>query len=254
MNPQPGYDLLRRKRPARRIAPLLPRQPCAPTRQVAVQPSFRLAAEPFDTAAFPGVADAGLAALDADAVDVYLRLMELAAAEKDWDAVQVPVMLCFAIYMLGTGYIAAKIDDFIPGLGSILYEVVGLTGHYTAFIRGVIEMADIIYFVAWTILFLVLNILYIDGRSRKGAKLIFTTSTAIALGIGLMGNWLISDISLGRFDVTEDKIFTVSDASVNILSTIDTPVQIKLYMTPKGIATPISKGLWTRRNILLSAI
>jgi ABC-type uncharacterized transport system involved in gliding motility auxiliary subunit len=146
----------------------------------------------------------------------------------------VTLLVCFAIYMLGTGFIAAKIDDFVPGLGSLLYEVVGLTGHYTAFIRGVIEMADIIYFIAWTILFLVLNVLYIDGRSRKGAKLIFSTSTAIALGIGLMGNWLISDVSLGRFDVTEDKIFTVSDASKNILSTIDTPVQVKLYMSPKA--------------------
>jgi len=145
----------------------------------------------------------------------------------------VTLLVCFSIYMLGTGFIAAKIDDFVPGMGSLLYEVVGLTGHYTAFIRGVIELADIVYFVAWTILFLVLNILYIDGRSRKGAKLIFTASTAIAMGIGLMGNWLIADVSLGRFDVTEDKIFTVSDASKNILSTIDTPVQIKLYMTAK---------------------
>jgi hypothetical protein len=41
-------------------------------------------------------------------------------------------------------------------------------------------------------------------------------------------------MSLLRLDVTEDKIFTISDASKNILSAVDTPVQVKLYVTPKS--------------------
>ena len=146
----------------------------------------------------------------------------------------VTLLACFVIYMLGTGFIAAKIDDFIPGLGTLLNDVVGLSSHFTAFIRGVIEVADITYFIAWTAILLFLNILYIDGRSRAGAKLVFAGTAAITIAIGLMGNWIIGDTSLGRFDVTEDKIFTISDASKNILSEIDTPVQIKLYISPKA--------------------
>lgn len=147
----------------------------------------------------------------------------------------VTLLACFLIFMVGTNFIAAYIDSALPGvgLGTLLNKVVGLSGHYTAFIRGVIEIADIIYFVAWTSIFLFLNILYIDGRSRAGARVIFTTAVTIALAIGLMGNWLVSDTSLGRFDMTEDKIFTVSDASKNILGAIDTPVQVKVYITPK---------------------
>ncbi len=40
-------------------------------------------------------------------------------------------------------------------------------------------------------------------------------------------------MSLGRFDLTEDKIYTISDASKRILSELDTPVQVKIYITPK---------------------
>ncbi|MFP6582760.1 MAG: Gldg family protein [Candidatus Hydrogenedentota bacterium] len=147
----------------------------------------------------------------------------------------VTLLTCFAIFMLGNTLVAAYLDNAIPGLGlgTLLNEVVGLSGHYTAFVRGVIEVADIVYFLVWTAIFLFLNILYIDGRSRAGAKVIFSTAVTIALAIGLMGNWLVSDTSLGRFDMTEDKIFTVSQASKNILSAIDTPVQVKVYISPK---------------------
>ena len=145
----------------------------------------------------------------------------------------VTLLACFVIFMLGVGFISAKIDDFIPGLGTLLHEVVGLSSHYNAFMRGVIEVADITYFLAWTAIFLFLNILYIDGRSRAGARLAFAGTTVITILIGLMGNWLVGDTSLGRFDMTEDKIFTISDASKRILGEIDTPVQIKLYISPK---------------------
>lgn len=146
----------------------------------------------------------------------------------------VTLLTCFAIFMVGTNLIATYVDGVIPGLGTLLNQVVGLSGHYTAFIRGVIEIADIVYFLAWTAIFLFLNILFIEGRHRAGARAIFSAAVAGAVCIGLMGNWLIADTSLGRFDMTEDKVFTVSDASKNILGDLDTPVQVKLYITPKA--------------------
>jgi ABC-type transport system involved in multi-copper enzyme maturation permease subunit len=146
----------------------------------------------------------------------------------------ITLLTCFAIFMVGTNFIASYIDGVISGLGTLLSSVVGLSDHYAAFTRGVIEVADILYFVAWTAIFLFLNVLFIDARSRAGAKVMFGTAVAVSLGIGLMGNWLAADTSLGRFDMTEDKVFTVSDASKNILGGIDTPVQVKLYITPKG--------------------
>ena len=33
---------------------------------------------------------------------------------------------------------------------------------------------------------------------------------------------------------TEDKIYTISDATKSILNEVDTPVQVKLYITPKA--------------------
>ena len=146
----------------------------------------------------------------------------------------VTLLTCFAIILLGTNFIAAYLDDVLAGLGTTLSELVGLSGHFAVFSRGVIEIADVLYFVAWTAIFLLLNVLYIDGRNRSGFRVIFSAAVAVCLSIGFLANWLISDTSLGRFDMTEGNIFTVSDASKNILSKLDTPVQIKLYITRKN--------------------
>ncbi len=145
----------------------------------------------------------------------------------------VTLLACFAIFLVGTEFIAAYLDGMKPGLGSLLSQLVGVADHYNAFGRGVVEVADLLYFVAWTLLFLLLNILYIEGRSRPKAQATFATALAICLVIGLLFNWLLTGSTIARFDVTEDKVYTVSPASQEILSKLDTPVQAKLYITPR---------------------
>jgi ABC-type transport system involved in multi-copper enzyme maturation permease subunit len=146
----------------------------------------------------------------------------------------VTLLACFTIFLIGMDYIASVIDATVPGVGSLLANLVGLTDHFVAFPRGVIEIADVVYFLVWTILFLVLNILYIDGRSRPGARTLFGTALLICLAIGFLFNYVISGMSLVRADVTEDEIYTVSPATERILAQIDTPVTVTLYITKQA--------------------
>ena len=145
----------------------------------------------------------------------------------------VTLLACFAIFLVGTDFIASYIDGMRAGLGTLLSQLVGVAAHYNAFSRGVIELADLLYFVAWTVLFLILNVMYIEGRSRPKATATFATAVAICCAIGLLFNWLVTGTSLARWDITEDKVFTVSDASKSILSKVDTPVQVKLYISQR---------------------
>ncbi|GMW02988.1 MAG: hypothetical protein AMXMBFR84_41240 [Candidatus Hydrogenedentota bacterium] len=139
---------------------------------------------------------------------------------------------CFLLFLVGTNFIAGLIDGYVPGLGSTLSELLGVLNRYTTFTRGVVEVGDVVFFVAWTAILLGLNIMFIDGRNRPGGKTLFATAVALCFAIGLAFNWLASDQSLGRFDLTEDKVFTVSPATKNILDGLDAPVQVKLYITP----------------------
>jgi ABC-2 type transport system permease protein len=148
-------------------------------------------------------------------------------------ALVVTLLTCFSFFLVGTDFIAAVIDGRVPGLGSMLSELLGFFNHYSPFTRGVIDVADVTYFLAWTILFLVLNVYYIDGRRRPGSRMVFAGAVLMCIAIGLIFNWLMAGQSFGRYDMTEDKIYTVSTASKAILAELDTPVQVKVYITPK---------------------
>ena len=142
------------------------------------------------------------------------------------------LLACFALFLLGTDFAATALDAWIGGLGSALRELLGVTGHYTVFTRGVVEVADLAYFLVWTGLFLFLNGMFIEGRGRKGFAALFAACTGLCLGIGLVFNDLAGDASLGRFDWTEGKVHTVSEASRRILSGLKVPVQVTYYVTP----------------------
>ena len=79
-------------------------------------------------------------------------------------AVILGIMACFLIFIVGVGSVAATIDGWLPGLGSFLQQNVGLSGHYDMMMRGVIALGDLTYFVGMTLVFLVLNTLWLEGR------------------------------------------------------------------------------------------
>ncbi len=68
-------------------------------------------------------------------------------------------------------------------------------------------------------------------------KLNFGTGLAIGaillFGITIFLNNIVSNIGFGRFDLTEDKIYTVSKGAKNIMASLEVPVQVKYYVTPK---------------------
>jgi len=145
----------------------------------------------------------------------------------------VTLMTCFLFFLLGTDFIASYIDGKIPGVGSLLSDVFGVFVHYQPLIRGVVDLADVLFFVIWSGLFLTLNVIFIDGRNRPGARVMFLTIAAICVVIGMLFNYLMAGTSIKRFDVTEDKIHTISPSSKAILAETDSEVEVRLYITPR---------------------
>jgi ABC-type transport system involved in multi-copper enzyme maturation permease subunit len=144
----------------------------------------------------------------------------------------ITLLACFGIFLLGTGFIATYIDSAWPGLGTFLAEVIGMGKHYATFAQGLLVVGDALYFLIWTAVFLFLNGLFLEIRSRPAARRTFVGAVVLSLGIGLMVNWLLADQRLARFDLTQDKIYTLSAASIKILRSLPVPVQIRLYITP----------------------
>ncbi len=142
------------------------------------------------------------------------------------------MIICLGLYLTGTEFIASSIDGWIPGLGSFLRQFIGCAGHYESFARGVADNRDILYFLAGTVIFLVLNGYWLEGRMKPGAKKIFSGAVMVSLAIFLAGNWLLAGVSIGRFDLTEGKLYTISKSTEKIFKSLKTPVTAKYYVSP----------------------
>jgi ABC-2 type transport system permease protein len=73
-------------------------------------------------------------------------------------------LACGFLVLIGWGYVPMVIDGWIPGLGSFLYNFVGVTRHFNDVERGVIDIKSIVYFLSFTTLFLYLNAKALERR------------------------------------------------------------------------------------------
>lgn len=71
---------------------------------------------------------------------------------------------CFVLFLLGMPAVASTIDGWFGGFGGFLQNALGLMPHFQSLTRGVIEPADLAYFLGLTTVFLVLNNLWLEGR------------------------------------------------------------------------------------------
>jgi ABC-type uncharacterized transport system involved in gliding motility auxiliary subunit len=56
----------------------------------------------------------------------------------------------------------------------------------------------------------------------------------LLVGIAVFLNRTIANLGVGRFDLTEDRIYTVSEGAKNIMASLEVPVQVNFYVTPEG--------------------
>ncbi len=74
------------------------------------------------------------------------------------------LLVCFFFFLIGQPFFALLLDGWVRGLGSFLSEGFGVTTHFDGIQRGVIGVENILFFVSFSIVFLALNTLSLEGR------------------------------------------------------------------------------------------
>ena len=99
--------------------------------------------------------------------------------------------------------------------------------HFINISKGVIDFRDVIYYLSFIAIFLYLNIQTLSKRKQS-----FHTGAQIALfvGIAIVANILLSSTSF-KIDLTDQKQYTLSSASKEIVSTLEDPVTIKIFFS-----------------------
>ncbi|MFD2824687.1 gliding motility-associated ABC transporter substrate-binding protein GldG [Lacinutrix iliipiscaria] len=132
----------------------------------------------------------------------------------------VAVFLCFFFYIGFEG-----VADF---MSSNFVEQLGMNAHYKSMSRGVLDTRDIVYFISVTLLFILFTTRRIQTKAFDKKEL----GTLILLTFGVLVINLFStktDI-YQRYDLTTDKRYTISEAALNIVHEVESPIQVDVFL------------------------
>jgi ABC-type transport system involved in multi-copper enzyme maturation permease subunit/ABC-type uncharacterized transport system involved in gliding motility auxiliary subunit len=160
-------------------------------------------------------------------------------------AITAPVL--FFAFILGHPVIQTLLNSGLEplgeNLGTAVGRFIGIYNHFANLTRGVVEGADILFFLVWIAVFLSLNALGIEGRNRPGSRLNYGLAVVLLVACGLAANWVLLGVSLGRADVTEDGLYTISDDSAEILGTLEDRVTVRYFVSRSDRMPPELQNL-----------
>ncbi len=158
---------------------------------------------------------------------------------------------CGALYLAGspvlTELMSGTLADFFRGIGS--------GSRFEAIARGVLDLRDLYYYVSLGAVFLALNIYGLEMQrwAKDGDR---RHHSAWLLGTGLLvANLLAANLWLGsltglRVDMTEGRIYSISEATRAYLGRLREPLLIRGYFSNK--THPLLAPLVPRMRDLLT--
>ncbi len=74
------------------------------------------------------------------------------------------LLACSLFVLAGTPFFVAILDGWIAGLGSFLSGAFAISNRFEGIQRGVLGASDVLFFLSFAVVFLVLNTLSLEGR------------------------------------------------------------------------------------------
>ena len=143
-------------------------------------------------------------------------------------------------FILGLLFIGAlllvgldQVADGLPAGASGVLQTLSPATHFSSIARGVIDLRDVLYFAALVSTMLSGTYLMVRGKSLSRLSPQYRNlqlGTAGLIVLSLLVGWYGSSIG-GRLDLTEDKLFTLSPATEEIISGLDDLLTIELFQS-----------------------
>lgn len=144
------------------------------------------------------------------------------------------VALCALFWLIGSSLVTRTLGQ---SAGELL-QALGTGARFDAITRGVIDVADLVYYLSLTIVFLVLNIFVLERerwteRERHGNHRRWQIATGLLVVNALALNLWAGQMDTWRLDTTRGQQYTLSDATRNHLLQLQEPLTLRGYFSAK---------------------
>ncbi|MEZ4796235.1 MAG: gliding motility-associated ABC transporter substrate-binding protein GldG [Flavobacteriaceae bacterium] len=127
----------------------------------------------------------------------------------------VAVFICLFFYI---GF--ESLDNFMS------VDALGMQAHYESISRGIIDTRDLLYFITVTVIFILLTTLGISSEKVNFKAL----KPLLLIGLGLIVINVFTQGFYKRFDLTKDKRYTLSKATLDIVNSAEEPLYIDVFL------------------------
>lgn len=154
----------------------------------------------------------------------------------------VTIAICGALYVVGsptlTAFAGQHLSEFMASFAT--------GARFQSITRGVIDVRDLCYYLTVTLIFLLLNLLALEklrlaGRSAttgyRRHRMLVSATVILLLAI----NILLADSKSLRFDLTQEKLYSISGATREYLQQLRQPLLIRGYFSARThpLLTPL---------------
>ena len=175
-----------------------------------------------------------LAAMLLGAAYLAIGLYVSARSDSQIVALLLAALVCGIFYLLGSTLLVSLAGGWLADLLLSL----GAGSRFESITRGVLDLRDLYYYLSIAVVFLALNV-YALTRERWARDGNRTThrnwqwGTALLVGNLLLANVWLANVGGFRFDLTEGRIYSISDATRAYLGQLREPLLIRGYFSDK---------------------
>lgn len=159
-----------------------------------------------------------------------------------------------SVAMIFIGYIMSGLCSLISSSGNLLTRILGaydLTTPFSNLADGTLDLTAIFYYVTVTLLFLFLTMQSIQKRRYSISSQTWSigaynsTMIVVALAVTIFANLLVGQIptKYTKFDMTAEKLYTLTDASEKVLDGLQQDVTINVLSSESKMDTTVQKTL-----------
>ena len=144
------------------------------------------------------------------------------------------VALCGLLYLAGSPGLT---DFFDTGTAEAL-RLLGTGARFESITRGVLDLRDLCYYLSLTAGFLTLNVFCLErlrwsGVSSTARQKYWRAATLLVLLNILLANIWLNRLDSPRLDLTEGKLYSISNSTHQFLGQLEEPLLIRGYFSAK---------------------
>jgi len=145
------------------------------------------------------------------------------------------VMVCGLFYLAGS----SGVTDFVGDTVGEILRAVGSGSRFESIQRGVVDLRDLLYYLSLTAIFLSLNVASLDSkrwgsgeRTLPHRRGVTVATVLVVLNLVLLNVWVFP-LGRLRLDLTEEREYSLSQTTRDLLANLQEPLLIRGYFSGK---------------------